>query len=422
MPFVSEVVNAPVFDARRERIGKITDVLVQPTIPYPTVSAVEVTAGRNVLLVPWSLISQFNAEAVTISVARGEVPTHGVPSGNGQVRLVRDVLDKQILDAEGSRLIRANDLQLAQSNGSVHLVGIDISGKALIRRLGLGPLARKVAQRMPDTVISWDDVDRFGGSGAPVRLKVSGRSLATTHPADLAALVDQLSVAEGRALVQALDDETAADTLEEVTPERQVSLLQDMESGRAADILEAMGPDDAADVLGDMADAKARELLGLMEDAEAREVRELLGYPEDSAGGIMTTDYLAVPQRMTAQQTIDELRANRAPAEMAYYVYVLEDRESERLTGVVSLRELILADPSKPLTEVMTHNPITVNVNDHQDDVARLIAKYNLLAVPVIDDQRRLQGVVTVDDAIDILLPTAWKKRLPRVFARQPVS
>jgi Mg/Co/Ni transporter MgtE len=117
--------------------------------------------------------------------------------------------------------------------------------------------------------------------------------------------------------VQALDDETAADTLEEVTPERQVSLLQDMESGRAADILEAMGPDDAADVLGDMADAKARELLGLMEDAEAREVRELLGYPEDSAGGIMTTDYLAVPQRMTAQQTIDELRANRAPAEMA---------------------------------------------------------------------------------------------------------
>lgn len=420
MPFVSELLNAPVFDATRERIGKVTDVLVQATSPYPTVSSIEVSVGRSPQLIPWTLIRDFGPKEVSVSVTRSHIQGDGSAVFAGQIRLVRDVLDKQILDSEGSRLIRANDLQLARHNGSVHLVGIDVSGKALIRRLGLGPLARRVAQRMPDTVISWDDVDQIGAGGAPVRLKVSGRTLATVHPADLAALVDQLSVDEGRALVQALDTETAADTLEEVAPERQVSLLQEMESGRAADILEAMGPDDAADVLGDMADAKARELLGLMEGPEAREVRELLGYPEDSAGGIMTTDYLAVPQRMTAQETIDELRANRAPAEMAYYVYVLEDREGERLTGVVSLRELILADPARPLTEVMRHNPITVTVRDDQHDVARLIAKYNLLAVPVIDDKHRLQGVVTVDDAIDILLPTAWKKRLPRVFARPP--
>ena len=419
MPFVSELLNAPVFDAVRERLGKVTDVLVQATTPYPTVSSIEVSAGRSPQLIPWTLIRDFGPKEVALTVSRDQVPSdRSTAAPQGQIRLVRDVLDKQILDSEGSRLIRANDLQLARHNGSVHLVGIDVSGKALIRRLGLGPLARRVAQRMPDTVISWDDVDQIGAGGAPVRLKVSGRTLATVHPADLAALVDQLSVDEGRAFVQALDTETAADTLEEVTPERQVSLLQEMESGRAADILEAMGPDDAADVLGDMADAKARELLGLMEGPEAREVRELLGYPEDSAGGIMTTDYLAVPQRMTAQETIDELRANRAPAEMAYYVYVLEDREGERLTGVVSLRELILADPARPLTEVMRHNPITVTVRDDQNDVARLIAKYNLLAVPVVDDEHRLQGVVTVDDAIDILLPTAWKKRLPRVFAR----
>lgn len=417
MPFLSELMNAPVLDMNHERVGKVTDVLVRPTLPYPTVSSVDVHTGRGVVTVPWSAVNRFGPSEVVLSVPRSDVKSNGNAGNDGQVRLVRDVLDKQILDADGSRLIRANDLQLTRHNGSVHLVGIDISGKALIRRLGLGPLARKVAARMPDTLISWDDVDQIGG-GAPVRLKVSGRSLAKVHPADLAALVDQLSVDEGRALVQALDTETAADTLEEVTPERQVSLLQDMESGRAADILEAMGPDDAADVLGDMADAKAQELLGLMEAPEAQEVQELLGYPEDSAGGIMTTDYLAVPEQMTAQETIEELRANRAPAEMAYYVYVLADRAGERLVGVVSLRELILANPQAILTDVMTRNLITVNVRDHQNDVARVIAKYNLLAVPVVDNDNRLQGVVTVDDAVDILLPTAWKKRLPRVFAR----
>jgi Mg/Co/Ni transporter MgtE len=135
----------------------------------------------------------------------------------------------------------------------------------------------------------------------------------------------------------------------------------------------------------------------------------------------MTTEYLAVPESLTAQQTIEALRANKSAAEMAYYVYVLADMASERLVGVVSLRQLVLADPRTPLTAVMTHEPITVRVSDHQNDVARIIAKYNLLAVPVVDDAGRLQGIVTVDDAVDILLPTAWKKRLPRVFAR-PVA
>lgn len=418
MPFLSELLNAPVLDRRHERIGKVAEVLASPTLPYPTVSGITISSGKATWRVPWGEVAQLNARETQLNVDRQELAADVSSPADRDLRLMRDVLDKQIVDVDGVRLVRANDLHLTQHNGHMHVMGIDVSGKALIRRLGMGALAQRVASRLPDTMISWENVEAVTTGSSAVRLKVSGRTLATVHPADLASVVDQLPVAEGSALMEALDTETAADTMEEVAPERQVSLLQGMESGKAADILEAMGPDDAADVLGDMADAKAEELLNLMEAPEAREVQELLGYPEDSAGGIMTTDYLAAPEDLTAQAAIDELRAKKSPVEMAYYVYVVQDRESERLVGVVTLHDLILADPASPLRSVMAANPIAVNVHDHQHDVARVIGRYNLMAVPVVNDEYRLQGIVTVDDAIDILLPTAWKKRLPRVFAR----
>ncbi|MCL4508669.1 MAG: CBS domain-containing protein [Chloroflexi bacterium] len=421
MTFLSQLMNAPVFDARHDRIGKVLDVGVTASEQYPLVSSLTIGTGKSGITVPWTVVGDCSDQSIILTVPRDRLAGFAGASDPKEVRLVRDVLDKQILDIEGSRVVRANDLQLEQHNSAVHLVGIDVSGKAIIRRLGLGPLARKLAERLPDTVISWNVVDQFGSHGAPVRLKVSGRALATVHPADLATLVDQLPVDQGSAFVQALDPATAAETMEEVDPERQVSLLQQMESDRAADILEAMKPDDAADVLGDLPDSKQRELLSLMEAPEAREVQELLGYPEDSAGGIMTTECLTFPQHLTAEDVMDQLRKTRAPTEMAYYLYIVDSESDDRLVGVVSLKELILAQPQSPLHTFMTRHPIAVNVHDHQNDVARVIAKYNLLAVPVVDDRGALQGVVTVDDAIDVLLPTAWKKRLPRVFARPPL-
>jgi Mg/Co/Ni transporter MgtE len=214
-----------------------------------------------------------------------------------------------------------------------------------------------------------------------------------------------------------MDDETAAEALEEVAPEKQVSLLQEMESARAADILEEMDPDDAADVLGDMSAEKQQELLGAMQPAERGEVRELLGYPEDTAGGIMTTEYLAVPVSFTVAQTMARVRAAAREVDVINYIYVVADMQSEELLGVVSLRDLIVASPETPIRQLMNDDPVTLRVDDGQEHAARVIAKYNLVAAPVVDDRHRLQGIVTVDDAIDIILPTAWKKRLPRVFA-----
>ena len=204
--------------------------------------------------------------------------------------------------------------------------------------------------------------------------------------------------------------------MEEMEPDTQVEVLEDLEPARAADILEEMSPDDAADLVADLSESARDEILALMEREEAAEVEQLLGYPEDTAGGIMTTEFVSIPAHLDAAATIDRLRELEPDAETIYYVYVTDD--DGRLVGVLSLRDLIVAPPHTPISEVMIREPVAVGVLADQDEVAEVVAHYNLLAVPVVDDEGRLAGIVTVDDAIDTVLPTAWKKRLPRLFAR----
>jgi Mg2+ transporter MgtE len=314
-------------------------------------------------------------------------------------------------------VVRVNDLQLARTNGHYRLIGVDISGQALLRRLGIQQVASKFGIRPRENFIRWEDVDTLGSETDGLKLRVSHENLARLHPADLAEIVDQLSVQEGVALFEGMDDEVAAEALEEVDPARQLSLLEGMESEKAADILEEMDPSSAADVLAEMSDEKATELLALMEREESEDVKELLSYREDSAGGIMTTDYVAVPETWTAAQIMDNLRATASDIDVIHYIFVVTDLETETLVGVLTLRDLILATPAAAASEFMNRDVVTVHPDDDQDYAAKLIAKYNVLAIPVIDDDGRLKGIVTVDDAIDIILPTAWKKRLPRLFA-----
>jgi magnesium transporter len=204
--------------------------------------------------------------------------------------------------------------------------------------------------------------------------------------------------------------------MEEMEPDTQVEVLEDLARERAADILEEMSPDDAADLVADLDQDVRDDILRYMEPTEAEEVRELLAYPEDSAGGIMTTAYIAVGAHVTAGGAIDLLREWEPDAETIYYVYVTDD--DGRLVGVLSLRDLIVAPPDREIAQVMIREPVVVDVLADQDRVAEVVAHYNLLAVPVIDDEGRLAGIVTVDDAIDTVLPTSRKKRLPRPFAR----
>jgi len=416
MPFFSQIAGRPVLDSRGQSQGKISDLVVSSDTTYPIIKAVAVRDGRNhdSALVPWDQILSFDT-TVVLRQQREQITPY-VPAAD-DVFVGTQILDRQIVDVEGHKVVRVNDLQLARTNGHYRLIGVDISGRALLRRLGIQQVASKLGIRTREDFIRWEDVDTLGNDSGGLKLRVSNENLARLHPADLAEIVDQLSVKEGVALFEGMDDETAAEALEEVALERQLSLLEGMESERAADILEEMDPSAAADVLGDMSDEKASELLALMEVEESADVKELLRYREDSAGGIMTTEYVAVPETWTAAQIMDHLRATAAEIDVIHYVFVVTDLATEQLTGVVTLRDIILAPPAQVVSEFMQRDIVVVYVDEDQDRAAKLIAKYNLFAVPVVDDGGHLQGIVTVDDAIDIILPTAWKKRLPRLFA-----
>jgi sporulation protein YlmC with PRC-barrel domain len=416
MPYFSQFVGLPVVDARGAPQGKLADMVVSSDKGYPEINALVVSPRRRgeTVYVPWSEVESIKTSCVLrdpLSAIHSYVP------GEHEIRLGRQVLDRQIVDVEGRKVVRVNDLQLTRTNGHFRLVGVDVSPQALLRRIGVSPFASKLGIRPREQIIPWAEIDPIGSDTHQIRLRVTQQHLSKMRPADLAEIVEDLSLKEGVALFAQMDTETAADALEEVAPERQVSLLESLDRDRAADILEEMDPDDAADVLGEMSDEKANELLSLMDQDEQEDVRELLAYPEDSAGGIMTTEYVAVLPTLTAQQIIDHLRTACRDMDVIHYVYVVAGEDDETLLGVTSLHDVIMADPSAPVRTFMNADPVTLKVSDTEEYAAKVIAKYNLMAVPVLDAAGHLAGIVTVDDAIDIILPTAWKKRLPRLYA-----
>jgi len=247
-----------------------------------------------------------------------------------------------------------------------------------------------------------------------MRLKVASDKITDLHPADLAEIISDLSRSESSKFLESLDIKTVADALEEVEPEYQASLVEGMTDEKVADVLEEMSPDAAADLLAELPEERSEDLLNLMQHEDARDVRELLTYAVDSAGGLMTTEYVAVRPDLTAAQVMEVLRETANEAETIFYVYVTE--ADERLVGVFSLQNLVLAKPDRRVNDFMHHRIVTVMLEDTQDEVAQVVAKYNLLAVPVVDEQHRMHGIVTADDALDKIIPTAWKKRIPKLY------
>jgi magnesium transporter len=331
-----------------------------------------------------------------------------------EVLLARDVLDKQLIDVDGKRVVRVNDVQIIEAAEDWRVTGADVSLQGLWRRLAP---AGFVGTSKPVEVIDWSDVGYLATDAATVQLKSSSGKLARLHPVEIARLAEALSYHHGSEVVESLDDETAAETLEEMPAERQVRILGDMDEERAADILELMSPDEAADVLGDLPEEKAEELLGLMEHDEQAEVAELLPYEDDTAGGLMTTEFVTLPRQLSVGEALARLREMAETPNMIYYLYVVEAEGSWQLVGVIALRSLILADPSAPLEEVMRTEFQTGYADETAKAVAQRIAEYNLLALPVIDDTGDILGIITVDDAMEFLLPKDWRQRLPRLFS-----
>jgi magnesium transporter len=417
MAFLSELISRPVTDIDGKYIGKLQDLVARfhGELAHPIIEAIVVRRTDDLKIIPFSAIAALISRAIPLNCRTEEIGDY--QTDEQDIFLVEDVLDKLIIDTEGARVVRVNDLELLRVNGSVLVSNVDISHIGILRRLGLAGIARSVLGllriKASQTYISWDDVELLRQDQS-MRLRVPVDKLNELHPADVAEIISDLNRLQGNQFLEALDVEHLADALEEVEPEFQASLVQGMPDEKVADVLEEMEPDEAADLLAELPKERSEDLLALMEKEDADDVRMLLTYPEESAGGIMTTEYAAVPPSLTAAQVIQILRETGSKAQTIFYVYVTDDQDL--LVGVFSLSALIFAQPDALVSEFMQKRLISVHPLDEQDEVAQTISKYDLLAVPVVDEENRLKGIVTADDALDKIIPTAWKKRLPRFF------
>jgi CBS domain-containing protein len=412
MLYLSQVLGRPIVDLEGERVATLNDVIVRlGEDDHPPVAGFVARYRRRNFFLPRWRISHFGEQGVRLN--SDILDLRPFMRRDGEVLLARDVLDKQLIDAAGKRVVRVNDVQIIEAAGEWRVTGADVSLAGLWRRLSPGFMRRGT----PVEVIDWADVGYLATDAATVQLKSSRGKLARLHPVEIARLAEAFSYQQGAEIVESLDDETAAETLEEMAAARQAQILGDMDEERAADILEHMSPDEAADVLGDLPEDKAEDLLNRMEDDEQSEVAELLPYEDDTAGGLMTTEFVTLPRNLTVGEALARLREMAETPNMIYYLYVVEGEESWKLVGVIALRSLILSDSSLPLADAMRTDLQVAHPDDSADDVAQKIAEYNLLALPVVDEIGDILGIVTVDDAIEILLPKDWRQRVPRFLA-----
>ncbi len=415
MFFLSKLLGSAVKDVEDKTAGSLHDIVVSTRPAYPRVTALAVKRPGKLAFASWDAVASFEESGTLLRVAGGDLA--GRELARDELLLADAFLDKQLVDTEGRKVIRVNDIQLVRTGQHVHVAAVDVSSGAILRRVGLARVGERLGksrQRPRPRLIDWRDVDLEQTDDSSVRLAVPRTKLELLHPADIADLVHELSPEERAAVLDALDDDIAADTFKEMHPSFRASTLLDMPDDKASELLADMSPDDAADLLADLPDERRARLIARMKKEDADDMRELLSYPEDSAGGIMTPDFAWVKLDATAAEALEALRRQDEEVETVYYIYVLD--RSGKLRGVFSLRQLLTAPPERKVRDFMTENPVAVRTDAGEEEVTQTIAKYNLLALPVVDEEERLHGIVTIDDAIDLVLPLAWKKRLPRIF------
>ncbi|MHB8618336.1 MAG: magnesium transporter MgtE N-terminal domain-containing protein [Chloroflexota bacterium] len=378
--------------------------------PYPSVTAAIVSMNGETRTLPWSEVA--GVEGHDLRLRAEEVETEPFVRKPGEALLAKDVLDRQVIDVDGRRVVRADELRLALDGDRPRLVGVESGARSVLRRiLGTGRPGDN------QSVVDWGHVEPIVAHMPGAKVEARHDRLARLHPVEIARIVDSLSYKAGAEVLHSLDDAIAADALREMVDERQADLVEGMPRERAAEILDEMEPDDAADLLADLDPTTARDLLDKMRPEEAQDVKRLLSYDQDTAGGVMTTEFVPLPAGINSGEAIQRLRELIEKPPLIYYLCVVESDESRRLIGVISLRELLLAQPEDPIERYMDRAFQSVRVDEPARQAARTMAEFNLLALPVLTEQGTMVGLVTVDDAMELLLPERMKRKLPRLFA-----
>jgi len=407
--FLSDFFNRKVYNPSGQRVGKISDLVAERAEPYPMIIGIVVrTRGRvRRFYLPWEDIFRIEPQ---ITFAEEELRELNTSLPEKDIVLLREeVMDKQIVDTFGAKVVRVNDLHFLRVDSRLRLVHVDVGFRGLMRRVGWERVVDQALRwlfsyALPNQFISWKYVQLLSGSDL-LQLSVSQKKLSHLHPADLADIIEDLSGRERSAIFHALDTETAAEALEEIDPKIQKALIETIPVEKASDIVEEMSPSDAVDLLADLPEERAEEILEGMEQEKAEDLRELLVHSDETAGGLMTTAYLSLTSEVTVEAAISRLRAEAPNLDIMDYIYVVD--EEEALLGVVSIRDLLTAQSNQPLLDILAPRVVSVKLDEDQNEVVEAFAKYGFRALPVVDEWNHLKGIIGFRSVLEVLAPNA---------------
>lgn len=408
--YLSRVIGQKAFDSQGGYLGKVKDLLVDS-------DAAANNSGRPVVN---GIKLQHKGETIycsfqtfTVRKVNGKIKVNCkqlIPldekSISHNLHLASAILDKQIIDLNGRKLVRVNDIRLVSLTTSTFAVAVDIGIEGLLRRIGIAKYMKSalavIGKSIPAKFILWDDVEAIDFSTFNIKLSKTYKKLQTLHPSDLADIIEDLGRKESTEIFATLDEERAADVLEELEVEAQIHIIESLPIKKVADVLEKMPADEVADILDNLGEEKAELLLNQMEKDASQEVRELLDYPDHAVGSIMSTEFLSFSENSTIDQVLKELRIKKPEAETLYNLFVTNEKDV--LVATFSVRDLVISEPQTRVQEIMKPSPVFLYDDQEVDDIAEFISKYNLLAIPVVDHSNVLQGMVVIDDVVDDLM------------------
>jgi CBS domain-containing protein len=407
--YLTELLGAKVYDLKGRLIGTFRDAALVPLIHPVRLDRYLVGAGPGWLSIRYDQIQTIGPQGIHLKDER-LTPYH---SDEYMLRMVRDLLDQQIIDAQGRKVVRVNDVTFLKESENGHdvldILEVDIGLRSILRRIlrGIVPPStiRALQARIPPKSIRWEFCNILEADPQRrVRLNISNKLLEDMHPADLADIVEDLGHEDRRALFNTMDNETAAELLSEVEPDLQTRIIESLRTEKAADILEEMEPSEAADLLNELEEERSEEILDEMQPEEKEEVEDLLEFGENTAGGLMDTGYLALPEDATVAQAMQELKKSEEVLEDLHSLFLVD--ADHRLRFTVPLAKLFFASGDTPLKELASDPLLYVHSGEEQDRVAEMFDKYNLLSLPVVDQNQHLIGVITVDDVVALLRQT----------------
>ncbi|HEV3131207.1 MAG TPA: CBS domain-containing protein [Acidimicrobiales bacterium] len=413
---LSSVIRRPLVDGSGDRLGRVQDLIVRAgEAPHPPVVGLVVDIGGRDLFVPIRKVAAFEPGRVLFEGRR--VDLRRFERRPGELLLARDLLAHHLINFVGGRLIRANEIELAKVNGTWEVVAVDPSSRPLLRRLIPGFRKRKAE---PGSIVDWASIEPFVAHVPSSRLRIPYRKLAKLHPAQIADLVEAASHDEGEEIIEAVgaDRELEADVFEELDTEHQLEFVRSRSDEEAARLLSSMAPDDAADLITEVDQERRLPILNLLPEPHQRKVRSLLSYNPETAGGLMSPDFLSMPADSTIAAAIEAVRTSSAPPESLNVVFGVD--EHGRLVGSASTVRLIQADPTAPLRSIIDSEPVHMHPDWDLGAIVRTMSDFNLIVVPVLDlEHGEILGVVTVDDVMELLLPTGWRRDFGRTAVEE---